>query len=327
MPNQIIRVGSRESVLAVAQTELVMETIRKNHPEVELELVTMKTTGDKILDKSLDKIGGKGLFVKELDKALMEGRIDISVHSLKDMPMETPDELPILAYSKRGNPFDCLVLPEGVDSWDHTTPAGCSGHRRRVQLQKLFGDVPIKGIRGNIHTRLNKLDSGEYGALVLACSGLARVGLSSRIHHVFTLEEMIPSAGQGILAVQGRKGEDYSWLMETDDPISRIQATAERAFVRTLDGGCSSPIAAYAQVSGQEVLLTAACIGEKTAQAAKEYNQDRPDRKCPEAGRNPRRRTEKPFSVRMRRGEWRAVRWKRKEKSGWSEQDRPTWGC
>ena len=238
MPNKIIRVGSRESVLAVAQTELVMETIRKNHPEVELELVTMKTTGDKILDKSLDKIGGKGLFVKELDKALMEGRIDISVHSLKDMPMETPDELPILAYSKRGNPFDCLVLPEGVDSWDHTTPAGCSGHRRRVQLQKLFGDVPIKGIRGNIHTRLNKLDSGEYGALVLACSGLARVGLSSRIHHIFTLEEMIPSAGQGILAVQG------------------IQATAERAFVRTLDGGCSSPIAAYAQVSGQEVLLT-----------------------------------------------------------------------
>ena len=116
MPNKIIRVGSRESVLAVAQTELVMETIRKNHPEVELELVTMKTTGDKILDKSLDKIGGKGLFVKELDKALMEGRIDISVHSLKDMPMETPDELPILAYSKRGNPFDCLVLPEGVDS-------------------------------------------------------------------------------------------------------------------------------------------------------------------------------------------------------------------
>lgn len=103
MPNKIIRVGSRESVLAVAQTELVMETIRKNHPEVELELVTMKTTGDKILDKSLDKIGGKGLFVKELDKALMEGRIDISVHSLKDMPMETPDELPILAYSKRGN--------------------------------------------------------------------------------------------------------------------------------------------------------------------------------------------------------------------------------
>lgn len=256
MPNKIIRVGSRESVLAVAQTELVMETIRKNHPEVELELVTMKTTGDIILDKSLDKIGGKGLFVKELDKALMEGRIDISVHSLKDMPMETPDELPILAYSKRGNPFDCLVLPEGVDSWDHTTPAGCSGHRRRVQLQKLFGDIPIKGIRGNIHTRLNKLDSGEYGALVLACSGLARVGLSSRIHHVFTLEEMIPSAGQGILAVQGRKGEDYSWLMETDDPISRIQATAERAFVRTLDGGCSSPIAAYAQVSGQEVLLT-----------------------------------------------------------------------
>ena len=246
MPNKIIRVGSRESVLAVAQTELVMETIRKNHPEVELELVTMKTTGDKILDKSLDKIGGKGLFVKELDKALMEGRIDISVHSLKDMPMETPDELPILAYSKRGNPFDCLVLPEGVDSWDHTTPAGCSGHRRRVQLQKLFGDIPIKGIRGNIHTRLNKLDSGEYSALVLAYAGLKRLDLDDRVSREFTPDEMIPAAGQGIMVVQGRLGEDYSWLSCIDDPRAREEAAAERAFVTYLDGGCSDPIAAHA---------------------------------------------------------------------------------
>lgn len=257
MPKKTIRVGSRESVLAVEQTRLVMDAIRKSHPELTLELVTMKTTGDKILDKSLDKIGGKGLFVKELDRALMDGRIDISVHSLKDMPMETPAELPILAYSERGNPFDCLVLPKGVDHWDKTQPAGCSGHRRRVQLQKLMGeDVPIKGIRGNIHTRLHKLDQGEYGALILACSGLARVGLADRIHRVFTLEEMIPSAGQGILAVQGRAGEDTSWLTGVDDPVSRIQAESERAFVRTLDGGCSSPIAAYAQVHGQEVLLT-----------------------------------------------------------------------
>ena len=190
----------------------------------------MKTTGDKILDKALDKIGGKGLFVKELDRALREGRIDISVHSLKDMPMQTPEDLPLLAYAKRGNPFDCLVLPEGVTEWDKTQPAGCSGHRRRIQLQGLYGEVPVKGIRGNIHTRLQKLDSGEYGALILACAGLERVGLQRRIHHVFSLQEMIPSAGQGILA--------------------------ERAFVRELDGGCSSPIAAFAQVSGEEVLLT-----------------------------------------------------------------------
>ena len=121
----------------------------------------------------------------------------------------------------------------------------------------LYGNqTPIKGIRGNIHTRLNKLDAGEYGMLLLACSGLERVGLAGRIHKVFTLEEMIPSAGQGILSIQGRKGEDYSWLQCADDPISRIQATAERAFVAALDGGCSSPIAAYAQVSGQQVRLT-----------------------------------------------------------------------
>ena len=241
MAKRIVRVGSRESALAVAQTQLVMETIRRSNPQLELELVTMKTTGDKILDKSLDKIGGKGLFVKELDRALLEGRIDISVHSLKDMPMQTPDELPVLAYSTRGNPFDCAVLPQGVTEWDRTLPAGCSGHRRRVQLMGLYGNqIPIKGIRGNIHTRLNKLDAGEYGMLLLACSGLERVGLAGRIHKVFTLEEMIPSAGQGILSIQGRKGEDYSWLQCADDPISRIQATAERAFVAALDGGCSS---------------------------------------------------------------------------------------
>ena len=136
----------------------------------------------------------------------MEGRIDISVHSLKDMPMETPEDLPILAYSKRGNPFDCMVLPKGQTEWDQESAFGCSGHRRKVQLKKLMGDIPIKGIRGNILTRLDKLNSGEYGALILACSGLDRIGLSNRIHKVFTLEEMIPSAGQGILSVQGRKG-------------------------------------------------------------------------------------------------------------------------
>ncbi len=277
MPKKIIRVGSRESVLAVAQTRLVMENIQKNHPELQLELVTMKTMGDKILDKSLDKIGGKGLFVKELDKALMDGRIDISVHSLKDMPMETPEELPVLAYSERGNPFDCLVLPKGVSQWDKTAPAGCSGHRRRVQLLKLMGDVPIKGIRGNILTRLDKLDSGEYGALILACSGLNRVGLQDRIHKVFTLEEMIPSAGQGILSVQGRKGEDYSWLKETDNPISRVQALAERTFVRTLDGGCSSPIAAFAQVSGQEVCLTGLYYHEETGVYVTGKKVDKPE--------------------------------------------------
>lgn len=257
MPKKIIRVGSRESALAVAQTRLVMEDIQRHHPELQLELVTMKTTGDKILDKSLDQIGGKGLFVKELDRALMDGRIDISIHSLKDMPMETPQELPILAFFKRGNPFDCMVLPKGATQWDRTQPAGCSGHRRKVQLKKLMGEqIPLKGIRGNILTRLDKLDAGEYGMLVLACSGLQRVGLQERIHRVFTLDEMIPSAGQGILSVQGRQGEDYSWLAQSDDPTSRVQALAERAFVRTLDGGCSSPIAAYAQVFGQELCLT-----------------------------------------------------------------------
>ena len=247
MAKRIIRVGSREITLAVAQTRIVMEQIQAHHPELELELVTMKTTGDKILDKALDKIGGKGLFVKELDRALREGRIDISVHSLKDMPMQTPEDLPILAYAKRGNPFDCLVLPEGVTE---------SSARRRLQLGAIFPGAAVEPVRGNVQTRLRKLDEGQFSALVLAGAGLRRLGLEGRIARHFSVEEMLPAAGQGILAVQGRAGEDYSWLKETDDFVSRTEALAERAFVRELDGGCSSPIAAFAQASGEEVLLT-----------------------------------------------------------------------
>lgn len=262
---KIIRIGSRESKLAVAQTRLVMDEIQLRHPELLLELVTMKTTGDKILDRSLDQIGGKGLFVKELDRALLDGKIDLSIHSLKDMPMETPEELPILAFSKRGDPRDCLIFPQGEENWDYkdcTLPAGCSGNRRKVQIRRLFEGVLVKGIRGNILTRIEKLDAGEYGALILACAGLDRLNLQGRMSRIFSTEEMIPSAGQGVLAVQGRQGEDYSWLEGVDDPLSRVAATAERQFVRVLDGGCSSPIAAYAQIFGSELKLTGLYFSE-----------------------------------------------------------------
>ena len=205
--------------------------------------MTMKTTGDKILDKALDKIGGKGLFVKELDRALREGRIDISVHSLKDMPMQTPEDLPLLAYAKRGK---SLRLPGAARRRDRvgTRPSrpAAPGTGGASSCRGCMGRCRSRASAGNIHTRLQKLDSGEYGALILACAGLERVGLQRRIHHVFSLDEMIPSAGQGILSVQGRAGEDYSWLKETDDFVSRTEALAERAFVRELDGGCSSPI-------------------------------------------------------------------------------------
>ena len=248
-----VRIGSRESKLAVIQSELVMEYIRKAHPEMDVSLVTMKTTGDKILDKTLDKIGGKGLFVKELDKALMDGKSDLSVHSLKDMPMEIPEELPVVAFSVREDPRDVLVLPKGTEELDLTKPVGCSSKRRMLQFEKLCPGAIFKPVRGNVLTRLEKLDRGEYGALILAAAGLKRLGLEERISRYFEPEEMIPSAGQGILAVQGRDDEEYGFLEGYDDRESRICACAERAFVRTLDGGCSSPVAAHCRVEGDEI--------------------------------------------------------------------------
>ncbi|MGN0979908.1 MAG: hydroxymethylbilane synthase [Candidatus Avoscillospira sp.] len=257
-----IRIGSRESKLAVIQSELVMEAIRRAEPDAELELVTMKTTGDKILDKTLDQIGGKGLFVKELDQALRDGRADFTVHSLKDMPMELPPDLPLAAFSKRADPRDVLVLPEGVTEPDPEKPIGCSSRRRQLQLQALFPEMSVKPVRGNVQTRLRKLQEGEYSALVLAAAGLKRLGLEDRITRVFSVEEMLPAAGQGILAVQTRAGMDCGCLRAVHDPDTACCALAERAFVRALNGGCSSPVAAYAEVTGEKLTLTGLYVSD-----------------------------------------------------------------
>lgn len=260
-----IVIGSRESKLAVVQSKQVVEYIQTNHEDMQVELLTMKTTGDIILDKTLDKVGGKGLFVKELDKALLDGRSDLSVHSLKDMPMEVPEELPIIAYSKREDPRDVLVLPKGVPTLDFTKPIGCSSYRRILQLKELYPKAKFKSIRGNVLTRLEKLDSGQYSGLVLAAAGLKRLGLEERITTYFEPEEMIPAAGQGILAVQGRKGNDYSYLDGYCDEESCYAAKAERAFVKYLDGGCSSPVAAYAILKEDKLELMGLYYDEETA--------------------------------------------------------------
>ena len=264
-----IRIGSRESRLAVIQSEMVMEYLKKECPGDEITLVTMKTTGDKILDRTLDKIGGKGLFVKELDRALMDNRTDMSVHSLKDMPMEVPDELPLIAFSRREDPRDVLVLPEGSDTWDTSMPLGCSSQRRILQLKELYPQVECKSVRGNVLTRLKKLDSGEYGALVLAAAGLKRLGLEHRIFRYFEPEEIIPAAGQGILAVQGKQGEDYSFMKNFADRDAAAAAVCERAFVRYLDGGCSSPVAAHARVIGDRISLLGLYYDESTGTCRK----------------------------------------------------------
>lgn len=250
-----IRIGSRDSRLAVIQAEIVMEAIRKAHPELELELVTMKTTGDKILHTSLDKVGGKGLFVKELDIALREGRIDLSVHSLKDMPMEIPQDLPLIGFSKREDPRDALILKNGFQIESETGIIGSSSKRRVLQLKKLYPNLQFETIRGNVQTRLRKMEEQNYNGIVLALAGLRRLGLENIVTRVLSTDEMIPAAGQGILAIQGRRDFDYSFLDSFLNKESEIIATCERAFVTALDGGCSSPIAAYAQIEGNEIKL------------------------------------------------------------------------
>lgn len=241
--------------MAVRQSELIMEQICQANPDVRTELVTMKTTGDKILDQALNQIGGKGLFVKELDRALLDGRIDISVHSLKDMPMEIPEKLPVLAWSCREDKRDVLILRKGLSRLPEKPVIGTGSSRRIIQAAKLYPEAEFKGIRGNIHTRLRKLDAGEYDALILAAAGICRMGLEDRISRFFSVEEMIPAAGQGTLAIQGRGEAMRPFLEKINSRESEIMAEAERSFVRTLDGGCSSPVAACASVEKDTLVL------------------------------------------------------------------------
>ncbi len=243
-----IRIGTRKSRLACIQAEMLADYIETHCEGYQAELVKVMTTGDRILSKKLDEIGGKGLFVKELDAFLLEGQTDLSVHSLKDMPMEISPKLPIIGFSKREDARDVLVLPEGKTEYDYSAPIGCSSNRRILQLKSIYPEAKVKTVRGNVLTRLEKLDSGEYGALVLAAAGLNRLGLNGRISRYFTVEEMVPAAGQGILCVQGRAGEDYSFLQGFFDLEAEECAAAERAYVAYLNGGCSLPIGVYAEV-------------------------------------------------------------------------------
>ncbi len=251
----IIRVGSRASRLAVIQSEIVIRQIEDACPGVKAELVTMKTTGDKILDKTLDQIGGKGLFVKELDEALRAGEVDLTVHSLKDLPGVIPEDLPLAAFSHREDPRDVLVLPAGNTEIDRSLPVGTSSLRRSLQIKELMPEVTTAPIRGNVETRLRKLDEGQYSALVLAAAGLKRLGLEDRISRYFSPEEMIPAACQGILGIQTRAGESTALIGKINDIDSGRCALAERAFVKAIGADCGSPDTAFAQISGDQIKI------------------------------------------------------------------------
>lgn len=253
-----IVIGSRASRLAVIQSELVMKEISAAFPEYELELNTMKTTGDKILDKTLDKIGGKGLFVKELDRALMDGTADMTVHSLKDLPQEVPAEIPLAAYSVREDPRDVLILPEGREDLDMSLPVGTSSLRRSLQIKDLYPGVTTAPVRGNVETRLRKLDEGQFSALIMAAAGIKRLGLSHRISRIFEPEEFVPASCQGILGIQARRSDEelmHRVLPQINCRESELSAAAERAFIRAIGADCGSPDTAFSQINDGKMYI------------------------------------------------------------------------
>lgn len=246
-----IRIGTRSSTLAVAQAKIIADAITASYPDAEIITIPIKTKGDKFASPfSSDPFGIKGMFTLEIENSLRLGEIDIAVHSLKDVPVNISPELPIVAYSKRADPRDALTVRD-----DSMSVIGTSSARRKAQLKFLFPESKILPVRGNVENRLRKLDSGEYSALVLSAAGLERLGLSDRITRLFTVDEMIPAAGQGIIACQGRAGKIYDYLEGVDDENSRRCAAAERTFSRTLGAGCNIPAGVYAEIDGDNMTL------------------------------------------------------------------------
>jgi hydroxymethylbilane synthase len=254
-----LRIATRKSPLAVWQAEHVASELRRLHPELEVELVTMTTQGDRILDAPLARIGGKGLFVKELEVALLEDRADIAVHSVKDVPMELPEHLELPVILEREDPLDAFVSNEyaGVDDLPEGARVGSSSLRRQCQLRARRPDLLVTDLRGNVNTRLAKLDAGEYHAILLAAAGLKRLGFDQRIRARLEPAVSLPAVGQGAIAIECREGDAVVGALIADlnhsDTSDRVRA--ERAFNRRLEGGCQVPLAAHAVLQGNELRL------------------------------------------------------------------------
>ena len=254
-----IRIGTRGSPLALRQATVVAERVRGVAPGRPVEVVPMKTAGDRLIQVSLGEFGGKGLFVKELEEALLDGGVDVAVHSLKDMPAELPEGLCLAAFPARDDPRDVLVSRAGGGIADLPPAAtvGTSSLRRRVLLLSLRPDLRIEAIRGNVDTRLAKLAAGGWDAIVVAAAGLARLGLTPAGARPLEPDEFVPAVGQGILAVEGRSSdrELLAVLAGVDDPATHAQAEAERAFLRHLGASCHTPVAAHARLCNGELAL------------------------------------------------------------------------
>lgn len=255
----IIRIATRKSPLALWQAEHVKSLLLASHPQLTVELVTMVTQGDKILDTPLAKIGGKGLFVKELEQGMLNGDADIAVHSMKDVPVELPPGLGLHAILKREDPRDAFVSNQykSIDELPQGSVVGTSSLRRQCQLQQARPDLVIKSLRGNVGTRLSKLDNGDYAAIILAGAGLIRLELNERIAAFIEPHQMLPAIGQGAIGIESRIGDDdvNAALMCLHDNETSIRVTAERAMNHRLQGGCQVPIGGHATVSGDQLVM------------------------------------------------------------------------
>lgn len=257
-----IRIGTRQSDLAMTQTEWVITKLRHAYPELKVETKSIITKGDRILNVTLSKVGGKGLFVKEIEQALLEQEIDVAIHSMKDLPGEMADGLTLAAISKREDPRDCLISRDGKTLSELPAGAvvGTSSLRRQAQILAYRSDLNVEPVRGNIGTRLRKMREGQFDAILLAAAGLHRVGWQNLITEYLPVDLLLPAVGQGALGIQCRAGDDevISVLKTLNDPATAFPVTAERAFLNRLEGDCQVPVGAFGTVNndGNEVTLT-----------------------------------------------------------------------
>lgn len=261
--SQTVRIGSRKSQLALVQTEWVQAELQQRHPDRQFDVVTMSTQGDNILDVALAKIGDKGLFTKELEVSMLRGDTDLAVHSLKDLPTHLPDGLMLGAITEREDPADGLVVngkfkEHQLNTLPPGSVIGTSSLRRLAQLRHYFPDLTFKDVRGNLNTRLQKLDAGEYDGLILAVAGLKRLGFGERIQEIISPEISLHAVGQGALGIECRSNDpDILGIVKTLEHYPTAQrCLAERAFLRELEGGCQVPIGVNTQIDGDELTLT-----------------------------------------------------------------------
>ncbi len=265
-----IKIGTRDSLLAIKQAELAREEIKTVLKQSDVEIVKIKTKGDKILHKTLDKIGGKGLFVKEIEKALLQGDIDVAVHSMKDMPDEMPKGLVLGAVLKRENAMDAVVCANNIN-WEELPKEAVIGTRslrRKTQILALRNDFNVVPIRGNIITRLQKLEQG-FDAVVLAVAGLVRTQQQQKISHIFTLQEMVPAACQGILALQIRESDLFlkQAMQKINNENAFVCQEAERAFLKQIGADCHAPAGALAKIENGKLYMKAMFYTDKILQS------------------------------------------------------------